>query len=221
MKPIAKVMGKKKKPKREHRNKYGNAPRGPKRTGRNRAPHPQPSIDEIVQETPQIEIRRTQQETRPTQIEPRNNPTYQQYNDWQVSETFSDWNENINLYASNKVDLVLYDPKARLCLLVGAWQTGNVFRNQMRKFKEETGAVIEAHKNPTLGVRTALAYSTNPEEVRAYLNPEAEVLVGFPRIGKGTSLLMSHSVDGSNKQFKLNTILLHYLQRADANYFNI
>ena len=215
---IIMAKGKSKKQKKVHQNKYENAPRGPKKQGRNKSSYPHTSIDDFVKVSPTIPETR---EIKTFQGMPDYNSTYWQYDDWQVQETFSDWNGNINLYASNKVDLVLHDPKARLCLLVGAWQTSKLFRNQIKGFKTKTGAVIESYENKALGIRTALAYSTNPEEVKEHLNPDAKILVDFPRGSKGTNLLICHGLEGSNSQDKLNKIMLHYLQKADANYFKI
>jgi hypothetical protein len=215
-------MGKKKKEKRVKVNKYENAPRGPKRPGRNKGVKQSIPIEELVQDS--SPIKESQKQLTNQQ---QKNQTYWQYDDWEVERTFtdrchhSDKRGKKNTYASNKVNLVLYDSNARLCLLVGAWNSNKLFRKQMKKFREETGSIVEPYDNQELGIRTALTRSTNPEEIKDYLSPNAEVVIGIPKGVKGSNLLISHDQEGSNGQHKLNTILLHYLQKANSNYFNI
>ncbi len=129
------------------------------------------------------------------------------------------WNEVPNDYVSNRVDLILYEPKANLCLLVGCWNDTRKLEEQMRRLKSATGGIIETHENEDLGIQTALAYSVKPEEVKANLNSMATVLTGIPRGKMGTNLLVAHSIDRSPSQRQLNKILVHYLQQTDERYF--
>jgi hypothetical protein len=228
-----KRSGGKKGSKNVHTNKYANAPRGPKRPGRNSRKglgQQESTIDDVVDDatsgTPSQQrsyvdqiIGRSTQNTKHTFTTTYEDSENLKCDSEGVYRAMEHWNRVPNDYISNRVDLILYEPKANLCLLVGCWDNGEKLKQQMKRLKLATGSIVETHENEDLGIQTTLAYSIKPEEVKANLNPEAIVLTGIPRGKMGANLLVAHSIKGSPGQRQLNRILVHYLQHADDRYF--
>jgi hypothetical protein len=208
-----KKAGKRNKEKKVHVNKYSSAQRGPKIKPGNKPSHLEETVDK---EFPQV----NQQQTR-REVNIDSEKGHECLNSQAVRSTSGyDIKRNFR-YNSETVDLLLFDPKTKYCLLVGSWGKIEDFEKEMQKVRKATGSSIETSWNKDLGIYTALVYSSDPNDFRTALElDKVKVITKLPRGDFGDSLLIHHQNPKLRKGKELTQIIKHYLNETSRKYFH-
>jgi hypothetical protein len=117
---------------------------------------------------------------------------------------------------SGGLDLILYDTRARQCLVVGSWESQRDTEAFRKKILEELGSASEHKHNNELNLDIIHVYSCKPEYLTELVKLEPRQIVDkIP----GGSLLNASRTPQTKEGAKLRAVIKYHLARLKKGFF--
>jgi hypothetical protein len=200
--------------KREHTNKYETAQRGPKPKKHTSSQPISTAPARIIVEEPQSPADYSQRPQKKSSIDDRAEIT-----------TPYDFKSRIKVlgprtdHFSGGADLVLYEQKQRICLVVGTWYGPQDVKAFRRQLTDELGSPTEHTRKHDLSVDMVLAYSCTPETLMpGFVDLSHEQVVTQIPGARLVNILVAHKHQYAEGATLANAVTYH-LARLKQGFF--